>query len=816
MAKTLPSKSRIVIIGGGVIGCSTAYHLAKFNCSDVILLERRKLTCGTTWHSAGLLTGLRRTENATKLAKYTFDLYRKLEEETGQATGVMTVGTIQIASDPERYDEMRRACDLAMRFGMETREVTPGEIKEMFPLAYVDDIIAGFHFPQDGRTNPADTTMALAKGARNGGVQIFEDVTVEDVMIKDGRVVGVVTDQGVVECDAIVNCAGMWARELGARSGVNIPLHAAEHYYLVTENIEGMHPDLPVLRDPGNSAYYREETGKLLIGYFEPMGAAWGEKGIPEDFSFDEIPADWDRMLPVIEKSMKRVPISENAGIKLLFCGPESFTPDNGYIMGEAPNVQNYFVAAGFNSIGVLSAGGAGMVMAKWILDRHAPMDVIDVDIRRIHDFEGNRNYLKDRIGESLANSYLHHWPFKQWKTARDVKKLVLHDRLAAAGACFGETAGWERPNWYAPAGVEPKYEYTYKRQNWFAYNAEEHKAVRENVGLFEQSSFSKFLVQGRDAERVLNKIATNDVAVPVGKVVYTQFLNDRGTIEADLTLTRLGEDAYMVVTGALTHTHVFHWIKHNIPDDAHCFITDISGVYGMLNLQGPQSRALLNKLTDADLSSDAFPFGTMQEIEIGYQTAKAQRITYMGELGWELYIPAEFLQQVYDAIIDAGKSFDLRHCGYHTLQTLRVEKAYREWGHDIGPDDTPLEAGLGFAADLEKDGGFIGKEAVVLQKEETLRKKRLVQFLVEDPEPLLYHNEPILIGGELNSHTLSAMYGHTLGGAVALGYLHHEDGVTPDWLSEQRTEIIISGKPYSTKASLKPMYDPSSARVKA
>lgn len=816
MPKPLPKKARVVIVGGGVVGCSIAYHLTKYGCEDVVLLERRNLTCGTTWHAAGLLTGLRRNENATKLAKYSMDLYRSLEEETGQATGILTVGTIQIASDPERYEEMRRGCDLARRFGMETREITPGEIKEMFPLAHVDDIIAGFHFPEDGRTNPTDTTMALAKGARMRGAQIFEGVTVDDVIIRGGRVVGVETDQGDIECDAIVNCSGMWARELGAKSGVNIPLQAAEHYYLITEAIDGMTPDLPVLRDPGSSSYYREETGKLMIGYFEPKGAVWGQDGIPKDFCFDEIPADWDRMLPVIEKSMKRIPISENSGIKLFFCGPESFTPDNNYIMGEAPTVEKYFVAAGFNSLGIVSAGGAGMVMAKWIMERHAPMDVVDVDIRRVSGFESNKAFLKDRIGEALATSYLHHWPFRQWETARGVKKLVLHDRLAKVGACFGEMAGWERPNWYAPEDVEPTYEYSYKRQNWFRHNAEEHKAVREAVGLFEQSSFSKFLVQGRDAEKVLNYIATNDVAVPVGKAVYTQFLNERGTIEADLTITRVADDAFWVITGAVTHTHVFHWIKSHIPTDVHCMIADISGAYGMLNIQGPSARALLSRLTDTSLSSDAFAFGTMQDIEIGYQSVKAQRLTFMGELGWELYIPTEYLQQVYDAIVEVGSDHGLRHCGYHALQTLRMEKAYREWGHDIGSDETPFEAGLGFASKIDKPGGFIGRDAVAREKEKNAKTKRLVHFLLKDPEPLLYHNEPILLNGEMNGHTLSAMYGHTLGGSVALGYLHNQEGITPAWLDEQNVEIVVAGKSVPAQASLRPMYDPKSERVKS
>ncbi|MEO0399534.1 MAG: FAD-dependent oxidoreductase [Pseudomonadota bacterium] len=816
MGKSPPSSASIVIVGGGIIGCSIAYHLAKYGESDVVLLERKKLTCGTTWHAAGLLTTLRHSENATKLAKYTLDLFKTLEEETGQATGVINTGSIQIASDDVRLEEMRRGCAMADCFGVANREITPSEIQEHWPLADVSDISAGFYFPEDARTNPTDTTMALAKGARSGGVQIFEDVGVNDIAIRDGKVVGVDTDQGRIDADIIVNCTGMWARDLAAKSGVNVPLHPAEHYYLITENMKGLHQTLPILRDPGNSAYYREETGKLMLGLFEPVAATWGEDGIPNDFSFDELPPDWDRMLPYIEKAMARVPSMANAGIKLLFCGPESFTPDHNYLMGEAPGNKNYFVAAGFNSLGILSSGGAGMIMANWIMNGHPPMDVFDVDLRRAHDFQRNPTFLRDRIKESLGLGYQYHWPFRQYETARNVKRLVLHDRVEAAGACFGESAGWERPNWYAPAGVEPKYDYSFKRQNWFEHNAEEHRAVRENVGVFEQSSFSKFLVQGRDAEKALNWICTNNVSVPNGKAVYTQLLNARGGIEADLTVTRMADDCYLIVTAPFTHNHVLNWIRDNIPNDAHCVATDITGAYGMLNVQGPQSRALLGALTDDDISNDAFPFGVMRDINIGYQTVKALRITYMGELGWELYTPTEYLVSVYDALIEKGESFDLKHCGYHTLGSLRIEKAYREWAHDIGADDTPLEAGLGFASDFEKDGGFLGREALIAQKKGKPLTKRLVQFLLDDPEPLLYHDEPILVDGEINGVTTSAMYGHTLGGAVAMGYLTNEGGVTTEWLAERQIEIRIGTERFTAKASLKPLYDPKNERPKA
>ena len=654
--KDLPAQAQVVIIGGGVVGCSIAYHLTKLGCRDVVLVERDQLTCGTTWHAAGLITTLRHTENQTRLAKYSQELYKELESETGQSTGFMQVGSIQLASSKERLQEMRRGCAMARCFDVEYQEISPQEVKDIWPLAEVEDLYCGFLFPNDGRANPTDVTQALAKGARMGGAQIIEHTAVLEVLIENGAVSGVRTDRGDVRCEKIVNCTGMWAREVGLQSGVNVPLQAAEHYYLITENIEGLNNTLPILRDPDRRAYYREEGGgKLMIGLFEDVAAPWGENGIPSGFSFDELPPDWDRMMPYLEKAMGRVPISHDTGIQMLFCGPESFTADHNYIMGEAPEVKGYFVAAGFNSLGILSAGGVGHVLSQWITDGHPPMDVFDVDIRRTHPFQNNKRYLLDRTVESLGLVYRNAWPFRQFETARGVKKLVLHDRLAAAGACFGESAGWERPNWYAPEGVTPDYEYSFDRQNWFDYVGEEHRAVREGVGMFELSAFSKFLVQGRDAEKHLNWLSTNDVAVPVGKSVYTQFLNTRGGIEADLTITRMTNDSFMVVTAAFTHTHVSSWIKSHIAEDAHVTVTDVTNMFGMLSVQGPKSRALLESISDHNFDHEAFPFGTMQTVTVGYASIHALRISYCGELGYELYIPIEYLQQLYDAVVRSG-----------------------------------------------------------------------------------------------------------------------------------------------------------------
>ena len=810
----LPGGARVVIIGGGVIGCSVAYHLTKLGWRDVVLLERNQLTSGTTWHAAGLLTTLRDTEAQTKLAKYTQDLYRQLEAETGQATGVINCGSIQLALTLDKAQEMRRGLAMAGCFGVEGHEISPAEVQRLWPLADVADLAAAFHFPNDARVNPTDVTQALAKGARAGGVRIFERTQVTAITTDRGRVSGVETPRGAIKAEFVVNCAGMWAREVGRLAGVNVPLQAAEHYYLISEPIEGLHPLLPILRDPGNSAYIREEAGKIMLGLFEDVARPWGQPRIPENWAFGEIPPDWERMYPYIERAMKRVPILLKTGIKLLFCGAESFTPDHNYLMGEAPNLRNFFVAAGFNSLGILSGGGAGYVMADWIVNGRPAMDVWSVDIRRAHAWQDNDRYLHDRIVETLGIGYQDHWPFRQWATARGVKKSVLHDRLAAAGACFGESAGWERPNWYARPGQTAAYEYGWGRQNWFANNAEEHAAVRQRVGVFEQSSFSKLLVQGRDAVRVLNRIANADVDVAVGRCVYTQFLNEAGGIEADLTVTRLADDQFLVVTAAFTHTHVEAWIRNHTPEDACSVVTDVSAAYAMLNVQGPASRALLSALSSDDFSDQGFRFGTARQVRIGYQSALALRLTYVGELGWELYVPTPMALPVYDALIAAGGAHGLRHCGYHTLNSLRIEKAYRDWSHDIGPADTPLEAGLAFCCAWSKPGGFIGQQVLERQRAAGPPSRRLVQFVLEDPAPLLYHNEPIYRDGERVGITTSAMYGHTLGASVALGYC---EGVAPGNadLGGSRWEIDVAGTRLAARASLRPLYDPDNRRVR-
>jgi 4-methylaminobutanoate oxidase (formaldehyde-forming) len=813
--KSLPTHARVVIIGGGVIGCSIAYHLTKLGCRDVVLLERAQLTSGTTWHAAGLLTSLRDTETQTWLAKYSQTLYRRLEAETGQATGVIDCGSIQLAMTRDKAEEMRRGLHMANCFGVQAHEISAAEVKKMWPLAAVEDLHAAFYFPDDGRVNPTDVTQSLAKGARLGGARIFENTPVIGVLESHGRAVGVRTAAGEIRAEYVVNCAGMWARAVGQMAGVNVPLQAAEHYYLISEPVAGVHPLLPILRDPGNAAYIREEAGKIMVGLFEAEAKPWAIGGVPTDFRFGEIPPDWDRMYPCIEKAMRRVPCLFDTGIKLLFCGPESFTPDHNYLMGEAPNLKNFFVAAGFNSLGILSGGGAGYVMAHWILEGRAPMDVWTVNLRRMHAWQNNDRYLQDRTVETLGIGYQDHWPFRQSATARGVKKSILHDRLAAAGACFGESAGWERPNWYADAGQAPVYEYAWGRQNWFANNAREHAAVREAVGVFEQSSFCKLLVQGRDAVSVLNRIATAQIDVAVGRCVYTQFLNAAGGIEADLTVTRLAAERFLIVTAAFTATHVESWIRNQLPADAFCTISDLTDAYAMLNVQGPASRALLQSMSSDDFSTAAFPFGTCREVRLGYQTTLAVRLTYVGELGWELYVPTSFALPVYDALVAAGRPHHLHHCGYHTLNSLRIEKAYRDWPHDMGPADSPLEAGLAFTCAWNKDGGFIGREALLAQRAAGLPRRRLVQFLLEDPAALVYHNEPIYRDGERVGFVTSGMYGHSLGGAVALGYVTHAAGCSDEFIRAGRYEIELADARVAARASLVPLYDPTNARVR-
>lgn len=810
----LPKRANVVVIGGGIIGCSIAYHLAKMGWSDVLLLERQQLTSGTTWHAAGLVGQLRNSINMTKLAKYTSELYRGLEAETGQATGYRQCGSISLATNKERFEELRRSASMAKVFDLEVNVIDVDEIVERYPLVHSSDILGGIHIPSDGYANAVDITQALAKGARNNGARIFQNTNVTTIKNDGCKVTGVATPDGDIEADYVVICGGMWSRELAASVGVNVPLHACEHYYALFESVEGLDPGLPVLRDYDACTYYKYDAGKLLVGAFEPSAKPWGMDGIAEDFCFDEIAGDFDHFEPVLQDAVHRIPALQNAGIQKFFCGPESFTPDVRYHLGEAPELKNCFISAGLNSIGLQSAGGIGKVMSEWIRDGHPPIDLWDVDVRRNMRFQGNRKYLRERVSESLGLLYATHWPYRQYETSRGVRKSAVHDRLLAAGACHGEAFGWERPNWYAPKGVEPKYQYSYGRQNWFEYSAAEHRAVREAVGLFDQSSFAKFRLEGRDAVNVLNNVSANDVDQKPGRIIYTQWLNERGGIEADLTVTRLNEQTFLVVTAAETETRDFAWLRSHIRADAHCVLTNVTSGMGVISLMGPRSRELLQSLTPNDLSHAAFPFATSREIELGYGIVRASRITFVGELGWELYVPTEFMLGVYDEIVSAGDPFGLVHAGYHALNSLRMEKGYRHWSHDITDEDTPLEAGLGFAVNLDKAGGFIGRDAVLAQKKQGV-SKRLLQFKLQVPEPLLYHNEPIWQDGALVGHISSGAYGHSLGACIGLGYVHIEPGQSVAEILAGTYAIEVAGERIAADASLRPMYDPDNERIR-
>lgn len=810
----LPKQANVVIIGGGVIGCSIAYHLGKMGWSDILLLERQQLTSGTTWHAAGLVGQLRTSINMTKLAKYTSELYRGLEAETGQATGYRQCGSISLATNKERFEELKRSASMAKVFSLEVNVIDVNEIVQRYPLVNSSDLLGGVHIPSDGYANAVDISQALAKGARNHGAQIFQNTKVTAIRHDGSKVTGVTTPAGNIDAKYVVICGGMWSRDLAASVGVNVPLHACEHYYVLFESVAGLDPSLPVLRDYDACTYYKYDAGKLLVGAFEPSAKPWGMGGIAEDFCFDEIAGDFEHFEPVLEDAMRRIPALLDAGIQKFFCGPESFTPDVRYHLGEAPELKNCFVAAGLNSIGLQSAGGIGKVMSEWLRDGHAPIDLWEVDVRRNMRFQGNRSYLRARVSESLGLLYATHWPYRQYTTARGVRKSALYDRLKAVGACHGEAFGWERPNWYAPKGVDAVYEYSYGRQNWFEYSAAEHRAVRDGVGLFDQSSFAKFRLEGRDAVRVLNQVCANDVDQLAGKLIYTQWLNERGGIEADLTVTRLDATSFLIVSAAETETRDFAWLRSHIPADAHCILTNMSSAMGVISIMGPRSRDLLQSLTPNDLSPAAFPFATSQEIELGYAIVRASRITFVGELGWELYIPTEFMPGVYDEIAATSAQFGLVHAGYHALNSLRMEKGYRHWSHDITDEDTPLEAGLGFTVKFDKPGGFLGREALLAQKEKGL-PKRLLQFRLRDPAPLLYHNEPIWRNDELVGHITSGAYGHTLGACIGLGYVHTDHSIKPDEVLHGDYEIEVAGVRIAADVSLKPMYDPDNEKIR-
>ncbi len=818
MSPELPANATAVIIGGGVIGSSVAYHLAKIGWSNVVLLERSQFSCGTTWHAAGLIGTMRANESHAELAQYSMSVLADIEKESGQSTGFKQVGSLSIAHSEGRFEELKRVASMNNAFGVTQVDIiTPQEIKELYPYLETCDLLGGSWVAQDGYASPVDVTTAFVKSARNRGVLCLEGVKVTGIVVENGRVCGVNTNQGDIQSEFVVNCAGMWAREVGRMAGVNIPLHAAEHYYAVTEKLDHLPLDLPVMRDHDNCAYYKQDAGSLLVGQFEPNAVPWGQNGIPEDFSFDEIDGHFDeQMMPVLENAMARVPMLQEVGWRKFFCGPESFTPDDQFHIGEAPEVRNFFVAAGLNSIGIQSSGGVGKALSEWMHYGHAPVDLWSVDIRRMYSFQGNSQYLEKRVSETLGLLYDNHWPYRQMETARNVRHSPIHEKLVERNACFGEVAGWERPNWFAPQGIEPKYEYSFGKQNWFNYSAAEHQAFRENVALFDQSSFSKYLIQGKDSCRALQRICSANVDVPTGRMVYTHWLNARGGIEADLTVTRLEENRFLVVSGAAVTHKDLDWLARNIPDDAFCTVTDVTSSLAVLGVMGPNSRALLSDVLGIDMSTSSFPFGMTRPVEIGCAVGRAARVSFVGELGWELYIPVDMVRHGFDTLWQAGEKYGLVMAGLHSLDSGRIEKKFVHFGHDVAETDTPLECGLGFVCDYEKEISFIGRDAMIRQKQTgSWKRKRMVQFLLQDPEEVLYLHEPILRDGERVGHLTSGNYGHTLGGAVGMGYVYNDEGVDTDYIASGTFAIDVGGRIVPARASLSAMYDPRAERMR-
>lgn len=812
----LPASARVVIVGGGIVGCSVAYHLAKSGWSDILLLERGQLTCGSTWHAAGLVSEAQAVPAMTELAVYGLDLMERLEAETGQVTGFKRNGSLQIALHDARMEELLRKRDAALAQGIRVHEITVDDFARLWPLASTEGVVGGIHFPDDGQTNPIDTTMALAKAARDHGALILEHCRVRSVSMSGGRVTGVETDAGSVRAEHVVNCTGLWARDFAHEHGIPLPVQANQHFYVVTDPVAGVTPDLPVLRVYDEGAYYKEDAGKLLIGFSEANAMAWTpEGGIPEDFSFDELPYPDGHLDTPLEAVLERVPGLQDVGIRTFFNGPESYTPDGRYILGEVPDCANYFVAGGFNSTGIQSGPGAGKALADWIMQGRAPLDLADVDVRRFDAFQANKAHLIARVPETLTLFYQMHWPYKQRRLGRGLRRSPLHEHWRARRAVFGESSGWERPMWYAPEGVAPEYDHAFGRAPFVEHWAREHAAVRDDLGLLDLSPFAKFEVEGPDALACLQRLSTNDVDRPAGSVIYTQWLNDHAGIEADLTIVRLAECRFLVVTGAATARRDMTWLRRHVPLGARVVVTDITSGQAVFGVMGPRARDFLSRFADADLSNEAFPFSTSQDLALGRVDVRAQRLTYQGELGWEIFVPAEFSAALLEDLLSGARAAPPALVGFHAAESLRVEKAFRHWGHDMGNHDTPLEAGLMFVAKLDKPGGFIGRDAL-LRHREAGPERLLMQFLLKDPEAFIYHHEPIFRDGELVGQVTSGSYGHTLGGAVALGMVSVPPGTSRADLVAADYEIAVAGRRVAARASLRPLYDPGNERIRA
>ncbi|WP_442579179.1 GcvT family protein [Mesorhizobium sp. ASY16-5R] len=815
---TFPTHAQIVVIGGGIIGCSTAYHLARDHKADVVLLEQGKLTSGSTWHAAGLVGQLRSSASITRVLKYSVDLYKTLKGETGLETGWKMTGCLRLATNQDRWTEFRRLATTAKSFGMDMHLLDAAEVKRMWPLMETSDLVGASWLPTDGQASPSDITQSLAKGARMHGAKLFEEVRVTGFDMTDGRITTVKTTKGDIACEKVVNCAGQWARQVGAMAGIDVPLQPVKHQYIITEKIDGLAADAPTIRDPDRRTYFKEEVGGLVMGGYEPNPQAWdtGLAGgdVPNDWEFRLFDDDFDHFEQHMTQAIARVPALERVGVKQMINGPESFTPDGNFILGSAPECANMFVGAGFNAFGIASGGGAGWVLAQWVVDGEAPLDLWVVDIRRFSGLHRDRQWVRDRTLEAYGKHYTIGFPHEEYLSGRPAIVSPLYDRLNAHGAVFGSKLGWERPNWFAPQGTKARDIYSMGRQNWFAPVGDEHRHVREHVGIFDQSSFAKYEVSGPDAARALDWICANDVSKPAGRLTYTQLLNTRGGIEADLTVARLADDLFYVVTGTGFRTHDRAWIADHIPENFDVSIEDITEKYGTLSLMGPNARKVLAAVTDADVSNAAFPFGHVREIGIAGAMVRALRVTYVGELGWELHIPIEATGKVFDALMAAGAAHGIRPVGYRALESLRLEKGYRAWGSDITPNDTPFEAGLGWAVKLRKNTDFVGRRALEKINGAPLNK-RFAGFTVDDPDIVLVGRETILRNGEPVGYLSSGGYGYTVGKNIGYGYVRNADGVDDDFLGSGDYELVVAMEKTPAHIHLEPLYDPKGDKVK-
>ena len=810
-----PTQARAVVIGGGIVGCSTAYHLAKLGWTDTVIVERHKLTSGSTHHAAGLVGQLRTSANITQMLGHSVALYNTLEAETGLASGWQMNGGLRLACNEARWIELKRQATTARSFGLEMQLLSPREAQELWPPMDISDLVGAAFLPTDGQVNPSDITQSLAKGARLRGVKIFEDTAVTGIELRRGRVTAVVTQSGRIACEVVVNCAGQWAREVGQLAGVNVPLVSVQHQYLITDAIPGVKRGLPTLRDPDRLTYYKEEVGGLVMGGYEPNPIPWAVDGFPENFNFQLLQPDWDHFQPILELAMARVPALESAGIKELINGPESFTPDGNFILGPAPGVTGFYVGAGFNAFGIASGGGAGKVLAEWIVGGEAPFDVWPVDIRRFGSPHNDIDWVRRRTLELYGKHYTIAWPSEEHHSGRPLRRSALYETLKAQGAVFGEKLGWERPNWFAAPGETARDEYSFTRPNWFEAVAREHRATRERAAVFDQTSFAKFRMVGRDAEKALSWICANDIAKPAGNLVYTQMLNARGGIECDLTVARLDDDSYYLVTGTGFATHDFDWISRQIPAGLEATLVDVTSAYAVLALMGPGARRVLERLTRDDVSNAAFPFGRVRRLTLAGATVLALRLTYVGELGWELHIPVEFAATVYGALMEAGAELGIVNAGYRAIETLRLEKGYRAWGADIGPDHTPFEAGLGWAVKLKSGTAFLGRDALLAQRDKPLRKW-LCGFSVEDPRIVLLGRETVYRNGERVGWLSSGGYGHTVQKGIGYGYVRRADGIDRDYLMSGSYELEVATERVACSLHLAPLYDPEMTRIKA